>query len=72
MLTPRQCRAARAFLSWSQERLAEQAGVTWRTVQEFEGAARAPRKATLRSLALALQDGGVILLEGEGVARRDH
>ena len=68
MMTPRQCRAGRAYLGWSQERLAEQAGVMWRTVQEFEASSRVPRKATVRSLALALQEGGVMLLESEGLA----
>lgn len=68
MLSPRQCRAARALLDWSQAKLAEEARVKWRTVHEFEKAASTPRQATIRSIAMALSQAGVTLLEREGVA----
>lgn len=70
MLTGRQTRAARGLLNWQRRQLAEVAGLKIRTLTDFEIDARTPRKATKLALAHALQEAGVVLLEGEGVALR--
>ena len=36
-IAPEQCRAARAYLGWSQRELAERTGVNRLTVMDFEG-----------------------------------
>lgn len=59
MITPAQCRAARALLERSQKELAEAAGVSLRSLQGFESGER-----VLQSLAL----GAVVrILQSEGI-----
>jgi len=60
MITPGQCRAARALLNISQKQLADAAGLSLRTVQGFERADR-----TLHSLAL---DAIERILQAEGIS----
>jgi transcriptional regulator with XRE-family HTH domain len=72
MITPAQCRAARALLDWSQQQLAEAARVGVVTVRQFEGSAATPRNATLDVIKRALEAVGVIFIDddrGEGVVR---
>ena len=71
-LTPEQCRAARALLDWTQDRLAEQAGVSRGTIRGFESGQHMLQRASQAALCQALAAAGVILLEagqglGEGV-----
>jgi transcriptional regulator with XRE-family HTH domain len=66
MITPEQCRAARALLNWRQEELANEAGVGIVTVRQFEGAAHAPRRATLEVIRRALETAGVQFIEENG------
>ena len=60
MITPGQCRAARALLNISQKQLADAAGVSLRTVQGFERGDR-----PLHSLAM---DAIERFLKAEGIA----
>jgi transcriptional regulator with XRE-family HTH domain len=62
MLHRLQCRAARALLEWSQVELAHQAGVTTKTVADFERGATEPYRRTLAQIAEALELAGVELL----------
>lgn len=66
MLNPRQCRAGRALLGLTQQELADLAGVSKRTVIEFEGAIRVPQPATTGSLQSALEAAGIEFLNGGG------
>jgi transcriptional regulator with XRE-family HTH domain len=59
-----QCRAARALLDWPRESLASESGVALRTIVDFERGARAPRDATLASLARCLEAAGVEFTNG--------
>ncbi|MEN2980967.1 helix-turn-helix transcriptional regulator [Tistrella bauzanensis] len=59
MLTPAKCRAARALLDWSQQKLAEEAGVGSVTVRQFEGHAAKPRRATMEVLVRAFVNAGI-------------
>lgn len=74
-ITPRQSKAARALLGWSQSDLATKAGVHFRTVHDFENSVRRPTSATLAVLRRAFEDGGVVFIPvnggGQGVRLRD-
>lgn len=59
MLSPEQCRAARAWLNWSQDDLAKRASVGLSTVRSFEKGERTPIKNNLDALRVALEEGGV-------------
>jgi predicted transcriptional regulator len=61
MITPAQCRAARALLGWPREWLASESSVSSGTIAEFEKGGRAPRYATLVTLRRALEKAGVEL-----------
>lgn len=76
MLTAPQLRAARGLVKWSQNRLAEEAGVSEETVkriERFEGEISA-LGATLEAIQKALEGAGVVFLpengNGPGVALR--
>ncbi len=73
MLVAAQIRAARALLRWSAQKLADESGVSWTTIQRMESAEDVP-SATARSLKAiqdALESAGVIFIdageEGPGV-----
>jgi transcriptional regulator with XRE-family HTH domain len=71
MLNPEQCRAARALLDWTQEELAERAGVSRSTVRGFENGQHEPHRASATMIRAALEQAGVVLIDaddqGEGV-----
>ena len=58
MLTPQQCRAARAGLDWTRAHLAERAGVSLSTVANFEQEKRGTYRPNLDALQRALEAGG--------------
>lgn len=66
MMTPAQCRAARALLDWSQQQLAEAAGVGVVTVRQFEGGASEPRRSTLAAIHRVLEAAGVLFIPENG------
>ncbi len=74
MIQPAQCRAARGLLGWSQQELAEKAGVGVVTVRQLEIGVQKPRRATLEVVRRALETAGVEFIEanggGEGVRLR--
>ncbi|MDX7952211.1 XRE family transcriptional regulator [Lichenihabitans sp. Uapishka_5] len=63
-MSPEQCRAARAWLEWSQGRLATEAGVGLSTVKGFEAGKRTIG-ATLAAMRVALEKVGVTFVDGE-------
>ena len=66
MITPVQCRAARALIQWSQQQLAEAAKVGVVTVRQFEIGGTQPRNATLDVMQRALEAGGAVFVaDGE-------
>jgi len=68
-LDPRQCRAGRALLGWSQADLSGAAAVNKRTILDFESGARQPYGRTLLDLREAMERAGVVFLaDGEQVA----
>ena len=64
-MSPEQCRAARAWLDWRQDRLSEVAGVGLSTVKGFEAGKSKPIPATLGAMKAALERAGVAFLDGE-------
>lgn len=76
MITPSQCRAARALLDWSQQRLAEASKIGNATIRNFEGGKSTPQHATLDVLKRALEQAGVVFIDqngnGPGVRLRDR
>jgi transcriptional regulator with XRE-family HTH domain len=54
-----QLRAARAWLNWSQEELAKEAGVSKGAVNRFEQGTSLPHPVTLERLRKALETAGI-------------
>lgn len=61
-----QCRAARALLAWSQDRLAAESRVAKATIANFEIGKRDPYDRTLADLQRALEEAGVEFIEENG------
>ncbi len=66
MITPEQCRMARAALAIGVRDLAELAGVSAMTVTRFENGHSAGYPETLDKLQAALESAGVIFVPGNG------
>jgi transcriptional regulator with XRE-family HTH domain len=64
-LTPGQCRAARGFLDWTQEELAERATVSRGTIRDFEKGRHALHRSTQTLLVKAFQAAGVAFVSTE-------
>jgi transcriptional regulator with XRE-family HTH domain len=65
-MTPAQCRAARALLDWSQQKLADAAGVGIVTVRQLEAGTTQPRNATVEAIQHTLEEAGVEFIDGNG------
>ena len=66
-ISPRQCRAARGLLDWTQDTLANKAGVSLKTVQDFEGERRKPIKVVRASIKQAFEQAGVEFFLQDGL-----
>ena len=66
MMSPEQCRAARAWLGWSQQELAQRARVGLSTVKDFERGDRKPMVNNLDAMRRAIEAAGVVLIEEDG------
>ena len=66
MITPAQCRAARGLLSWSQQNLADRAGVGIMTIHQFEKEGSQPRRATLEVVRRAFENASVEFIDENG------
>lgn len=65
-LSPRQCRAARGLLGFTQAVLSRKSGVSLGTIISFEAGKRDPIPANLAAIHHALELAGVIFLDGNG------
>jgi transcriptional regulator with XRE-family HTH domain len=63
MLTPDQCRMARAALKWSREDLAKRSGVAAVTIKGFELLGADSKFSTLNKLQRALEAAGVEFID---------
>jgi transcriptional regulator with XRE-family HTH domain len=59
VISPQQCRAARAGLEWSRSDLANKAGLAERTVNDFERGAREPHANNRGAIRAAFEREGV-------------
>jgi transcriptional regulator with XRE-family HTH domain len=69
-LSPAQCRAARAFLNWSQEDLVARSRVAKKTIADFERGATQPRRQTVTQITAAFQAAGIEFLNGDSAGVR--
>jgi predicted transcriptional regulator len=74
MVTPREVRAARAFLGWTRQQLADRAIVALNTVIRLEQGVVDCRSSTLDAVRRALEAAGIEFLslreDGEGIRVR--
>ena len=66
LISPEQCRAARGLLDWSQQTLADRAGVGIVTIRQLEGESHEPRRATLAVVRGAFEAAGVEFIDENG------
>ncbi len=58
-ITPKQCKAARAFLGWSQQDLADKARVVQKTITDFERGVTNPQRRIVEDIKTILQEAGI-------------
>lgn len=66
MISPAQCRMARAALDWNAQQLADAARVGVATVNRFERSQRASSEATIEAIRSALEAAGVEFIPENG------
>jgi transcriptional regulator with XRE-family HTH domain len=67
MISPAQCRAARALLNWSQQQLADRSGLSFSTIRDFEKGRHVPYATNLATIEQTLTEAGVRFLDGNCV-----
>ena len=73
MITPAQCRMARAGLGWNEAQLARAAGVELTTVYRFVTGKAQTQPATVEAIQRVLEAAGVVFLaEGEDLGVKLH
>lgn len=63
VLKPKQCRAARAWLEWSQSDLAAKSEVSDSTIRDFESSRRIPIANNLKAIQAALEGAGLCFID---------
>lgn len=71
-MSPEQCRAARAWLDWSQDELAAAARVSLSTVRDFEKGRRVPIANNLGAMRSALEAAGTRFVDDGGTYGITH
>ena len=66
MITPEQCRAARALLDWTQLDLANEAKVSDFTVRNFERRRAALKESTAQLVRMVFEANGVVFIDENG------
>ena len=66
MISPAQCRSARALLNWSQEDLEKASRIAKKTIADFEREVRTPHATTSDALEEAHRSAGVIFIPENG------
>ncbi|MFT7098170.1 MAG: transcriptional regulator with XRE-family HTH domain [Rickettsiales bacterium] len=58
-ITPKQCKAARSFLGWSQQALADKVRITQKTLTDFERGITNPQRRTIEDIKTILIEAGI-------------
>lgn len=58
-MLPRQCRAARGLLKWTQPKLAEASGIGLSTINRYENETRPPRQSAIVTLQSTFEAAGI-------------
>ncbi len=66
VLLAAQCRAGRALVQWTVEKLAQECDVSEQTIKEFEARFRRPDDDALRRIRVILEGAGVIFIDENG------
>lgn len=66
ILSAAQCRAARAMIEWSAERLSQASATDLQTIRNFEARFHRPDEKTLRRLRITLEAAGVMFVAENG------
>lgn len=69
-LTRAQCKAARAMVGWTQEQLAEAAGVGATMIETFETGRSRPHEANRQRLRSTLEQAGVMFIDDGAASQR--
>lgn len=72
LITPSQCRAARALLNWSQPTLAEKCNLHVQTISNFEKDKKIPSKKTLETIGSIFENNNITFGEDDGVQRASN
>jgi transcriptional regulator with XRE-family HTH domain len=70
VMSPSQCKAARALLGITQDQLAGRAKVGLSTVIDYERGRRAVSDEKVQDIQIALELSGIIFIDGDGVKLR--
>jgi len=71
-INARQIKAARALLDWSQEDLANAAGLSIATIRKIEAGSISPRDKTMGSIISALEGKNIEFLSPDGLRLKDN
>lgn len=71
LITPSQCRAARALLNWSQPDLAARCDMNVQTISAFENETSTPTRRTLEKITETFISANIEFLEKDGLRRCD-
>ena len=70
IITPQQIRAARALVNWSQQELADDAGISLNALNNIEQEVGNPREKTLLALKKSLEREGILFIGDTGAKRQ--
>lgn len=66
MMTGAQCRAARALVEWTRDKLAEDAGIDSSVIEGFERKINIPDEGIRNRLQATLEEGGAVFIDENG------
>lgn len=66
MITGAQCRAARALVEWTRDKLSKNSNVDSSVIEKFERKIDIPGEAVRDALQVALEDAGAVFIEENG------